>query len=118
MDRAKQAGGSFMLNWKELPMAKTDKGGRREFFNRSTSQLGKFEMHTTMLNKGMVSHDQHRHTEEEIILVIRGNTEMHIADSFHSASAGDLVFLSSGVLHALGNTGDGPCEYFAFQWKQ
>ena len=118
MDQAKQAGGSFMLNWKDLPMAKTDKGGRREFFNKPTSQLGKFEMHTTMLNKGMVSHDQHRHTEEEIILIIRGNTEMHIADSFHSASAGDLVFLSSGVLHALRNTGDGPCEYFAFQWKQ
>ena len=116
IERAKQ-NGSLILNWNDLPMAKTEKGGRREFFNRPTSQLAKFEMHTTMLNTGQVSHDPHRHVEEEIILILKGNVQMQIGDNFYKASAGDLVFLSSGVLHALKNIGDVSCEYFAFQWR-
>jgi len=44
--------------------------------------------------------------------------QMQIGDKFYPASAGDLVFLSSGVLHALKNTGAGPCQYFALQWQQ
>ena len=117
MERAKQHGGSFMLDWNELVFKKTDKGGRRDFFNRSTSQLEKFEMHTTALNPGFDSHAPHTHKEEEIILLLRGNVEMYIAGNLHKASPGDIIFLSSGVSHALKNTGSEQCEYFAFQWR-
>ena len=108
MDResATQNGGSFILNWNDLPMAKTEKGGRREFFNRPTSQLLKFEMHTTALNPGLDSHAQHTHKEEEIILILRGNVTMHIGENFHKAAPGDVVFLPSGIPHALKNTGN------------
>ena len=116
-ERAAQNGGSFILNWNDLPMAKTEKGGRREFFNKPTSQLQKFEMHTTALNPGLDSHAQHTHKEEEIILILRGNVTMHIANEFHKAAPGDVVFLSSGIPHALKNTGNEQCEYFAFQWR-
>ena len=116
-DRAEKNGGSFILNWNDLPMAKTEKGGRREFFNRPTSQLIKFEMHTTALNPGLDSHAQHTHKEEEIILLLRGNVTMHIGNEFYKAAPGDVVFLPSGIPHALKNTGDVQCEYFAFQWR-
>lgn len=116
-ERANQNGGSFILNWSELPMTKTEKGGRREFFNRPTSQLLKFEMHTTALNPGLDSHAQHTHKEEEIILMLRGNVTMHIANDFYKAGPGDVVFLPSQIPHALKNTGNEQCEYFAFQWK-
>lgn len=116
-ERAKQNGGSFILSWDDLPMAKTEKGGRREFFNRPTSQLLKFEMHTTALNPGLDSHAQHTHKEEEIILLLRGNVTMHIGNDFHKAAPGDVVFLPSQIPHALKNTGNEQCEYFAFQWR-
>jgi (S)-ureidoglycine aminohydrolase len=116
-DRAQKNGGSFILNWDDLPMAKTEKGGRREFFNRPTSQLLKFEMHTTALNPGLDSHAQHTHKEEEIILLLRGNVTMHIGNDFHKAGPGDVVFLPSQIPHALKNTGNEQCEYFAFQWR-
>ncbi|HKH63690.1 MAG TPA: cupin domain-containing protein [Flavitalea sp.] len=116
-ERAKQNEGSFILNWNDLPMAKTEKGGRREFFNRPTSQLVKFEMHTTALNPGLDSHAQHTHKEEEIILLLRGNVTMHIANDFYKANPGDIVFLPSQIPHALKNTGNVQCEYFAFQWR-
>ena len=117
LERANQAGGSFMLDWNELKTSNTGKGYRRDFFNRATSQLAQFEMHTTALNKDSVSHAPHIHVQEEIILILRGNVTMHIDGKLIPASAGDLVFLSSGVPHALLNTGKEQCEYFAFQWR-
>jgi (S)-ureidoglycine aminohydrolase len=117
LKRARQNGGSFMINWDTVTVKKTDKGQRRELFNKPTSQLEKFEMHTTALNAGLDSHAPHTHKEEEIILILRGNVTMHIADNFYKAGPGDVIFLSSGVLHNLVNTGNEQCEYFAFQWR-
>jgi len=117
LERAKQNGGSFMINWDTVTVKKTDKGQRREFFNRPTSQLKQFEMHTTALHAGLDSHAPHTHVQEEIVLLLKGNVTMHIGDNFYKAGPGDVIFLSSGVSHALMNTGDGQCEYFAFQWR-
>jgi (S)-ureidoglycine aminohydrolase len=116
-ERAKQAGGSFILDWNDLKTKNTGKGYRRDFFNRATSQLTQFEMHTTALNADSVSHAPHTHIQEEMILILRGTIEMNIAGVVYKASAGDLIFLSSGVLHNLKNIGNEQCEYFAFQWK-
>jgi (S)-ureidoglycine aminohydrolase len=117
LERAKQNGGSFMIDWNDVAVAKTEKGQRREFFNRPTSQVVKFEMHTTALNAGLDSHAPHMHKEEEIILILKGNPEMFIGGNLYKAAPGDVVFLPSGVLHALKNTGKDQCEYFAFQWR-
>lgn len=116
-ERVKLAGSSFMLNWNELKTTNTSKGYRRDFFNRATSQLAQFEMHTTALNADSVSHAPHTHVQEEIILILRGNVTMHIDGKLFPASPGDLVFLPSLIPHALLNTGKGQCEYFAFQWR-
>ncbi|MBC7948064.1 MAG: cupin domain-containing protein [Chitinophagaceae bacterium] len=117
MNRASQNGGSFFLDWNDLTYKLTEKGGRREFFNRPTSQLAKFEMHTTALRPGLDSHAPHTHKEEELVILLQGNVEMYIAGQLYKMVPGDLVFLSSGVSHALKNTGKELCEYFAFQWK-
>jgi (S)-ureidoglycine aminohydrolase len=116
-ERTKQAGGSFMLDWNDLKTNNTGKGYRRDFFNRATSQLAQFEMHTTALNADSASHAPHTHVQEEIILILRGNVTMHIGDNFYPASPGDVVFLPSRIPHALLNTGKEQCEYFAFQWR-
>jgi (S)-ureidoglycine aminohydrolase len=117
LERAKQYGGSFMLDWNEVAFVKNEKGGRRGFFNRPTSQLEKFEMHTTALNPGLDSHAPHTHKQEEIILMLRGNVKIHIAGQLYPAEPGDVIFYSSGIPHALLNTGTEQAEYFAFQWS-
>ena len=105
IERGKQAGGSFMLDWNELTTRNTGKGYRRDFFNRATSQLKQFEMHTTALNADSVSHAPHTHIQEEIIMVLRGNVEMYIGGKMYKASAGDLYFISANVPHNLKNIG-------------
>ena len=117
IERANQAGGSFMLDWNELKSSNTGKGYRRNFFNRATSQLNQFEMHTTALNADSISHAPHTHVQEEIILVLRGYVEMYIDGKYYKAAAGDLFFVSSNVPHNLKNIGKEQCEYFAFQWR-
>ena len=117
LERAKKSGGSFMLDWNDLKTNNTGKGYRRNFFNKATSQLAQFEMHTTALNADSVSHAPHTHVQEEIILILRGNVEMFIDGKYHKGSAGDLYFISANVPHALKNIGNEQCEYFAFQWR-
>jgi (S)-ureidoglycine aminohydrolase len=117
IERGKQAGGSFMLDWSELKTSNTGKGYRRDFFYRATSQLKQFEMHTTALNADSVSHAPHTHVQEEIVLILRGNVEMFIDGKLYKGAAGDLYFLSANVPHALKNIGKEQCEYFAFQWR-
>jgi len=114
--RAQQAGGSFLIDWNDLKAEKTDKGERRQVFDKATSQFPRFEMHVTALNAGEVSHAPHQHIAEEIILLRKGNVQMQVGNNFYRFIAGDLVFLNTGVLHALKNTGDTQCEYFAFQF--
>lgn len=117
-DRAKQAGGPLLLDWPELTMKKTDKGESRPIFSRPSAWLEKIDMHATTLDPNQVSHPQHIHRAEEIILMRSGHVRMHIADGYQKASGGDLVFLASGVPHNLENGDSGKCEYFALQWEQ
>lgn len=116
-ERGKNAGGSFMVDWNDVTMTTSERGGRRNMFDRATSMFSRFEMHVTTLNKGLVSHSPHQHKAEEIIILIKGAAEMQIGDTHTKMEPGDLVFLESQVLHALKNVGAEPCEYFAFQWQ-
>lgn len=116
-ERAINAGGSFLVNWDTATVKKTDKGQHRDIFDRPTSQFARFDVHATTLNAGQISHPPHTHRSEELIVMIKGNVQMNIANKFYRAAAGDVIFLASEIPHALNNTGDSACEYFAFQWK-
>ena len=116
-ERGKNAGGSFMIDWNDVAMVVSERGGRRQIFDSATTMFGRFEMHVTTLNKGLVSHAPHTHRAEEIILLISGDAEMQIGNTQNKAYPGAVVFLGSQVAHALKNTSNGPCEYFAFQWQ-
>lgn len=117
LERGRKAGGSFILNWNDISFKPTDKGGVRQFFDRQTAMLNRFDIHVTQLNEGFKSHDPHTHTNEEIILMLDGNAEMQIGTDHQKANPGDVVFLNSMVLHNLTNVGKTPCLYFAIQWN-
>jgi quercetin dioxygenase-like cupin family protein len=105
-----------VIDWPDMVMKKTEKGESRQIFSCPTAWLGKIDMHATTLDPGQISHPQHIHRAEEIILLRSGHVRMHIANGYKNASAGDLVFLPSGVPHDLENSNTGRAEYFALQW--
>ena len=108
---------ALLTDWPEMAMKKTEKGESRQIFSCPVTTLAKIDMHATTLNAGEISHPQHVHRNEEIILMRSGHVRMHIADGYREAKAGDIIYLPSGVPHNLENGKEGPCEYFALQWE-
>lgn len=117
IERGKNAGGSFTVNWDDVAFQKSEIGGRRQHFDRATSMFERFEMHVSTLNAALTNHKTHTHRAEEFVLIIKGEVEMQIGDTFQKASAGDLIFLASEIPHSLRNIGSEQTEYFAFQWQ-
>ena len=116
-DRGIKAGGSFIVPWESSVFKATAKGGGRQFFDRPTAMLNRFDIHVTTLNVGQQSHDPHMHVNEEIILMIDGNAEERIEDKKELAKPGDIIRLGSKVLHNITNVGNTPCQYYAIQWN-
>ncbi|OQP66284.1 hypothetical protein A3860_12325 [Niastella vici] len=116
-ERGKGAGGSFAGDWDNWSVQPTEKGERREVFDRFTAAFQKMELHVTSLNPGQVSHAPHKHPQEEIILIRKGNALALIGDGTQTATGGDLIFFSSNTLHSLKNTSTEPLEYFALQFQ-
>jgi len=117
IERGEKAGGSFITHWDDITFKATEKGGVRQFFDRPTAMLNRFDIHVTQLNVGFKSHDPHTHVNEEIILMLDGNAEMQIGNDHQKANPGDVVMLNSMILHNLTNVGKTPCLYFAIQWN-
>lgn len=114
--RSKDSGSSQFYDWNEIKFQTTTKGGKRQIMDRPTALLGQLEMHVTTLNEGMTSHTEHVHSNEEIILIIKGTAEESINGMPHRMEPGSLVFLTDEVPHGIKNIGKGQCEYFAYKW--
>lgn len=116
--RGKKAGGSFMVDWDDVAYNKSDIGGRRDIYNRSTAMLENFEMHVSTLNEGLTNHAAHTHRAEEFVLMIKGEVTMLLGTETITAETGDLVYVESNISHSLNNVGSGETMYFAFQFWQ
>ncbi|MVM31356.1 cupin domain-containing protein [Spirosoma sp. HMF4905] len=117
LERGRKAGGSFWIDWNDVPFQPHDKGGIRRMFDRPTAMTKRFEMHVTTLNQGLWSHPPHTHRAAEILLMVDKTANESINGKLYSATAGDLIYLESNVPHALQNTSQGSCMYFAFQFE-
>ena len=114
--RSKDSGGSQFYNWNDIEFQTTNKGGKRQVMDRPTALLGQLEMHVTTLNERTASHAEHVHSNEEIILIIKGEVEESINGIPHRMGPGSLIFLTDEIPHGIKNAGSGQCEYFAFKW--
>ncbi|MCB0748702.1 MAG: cupin domain-containing protein [Ignavibacteriae bacterium] len=46
--------------------------------------------------------------------MISGNTNMEIGENHYTAERGDVYFLGADIPHAISNTGNESCMYYAF----
>jgi len=117
MTRGDKAGGALVKDWNTIAFKPHDKGGIRNYFERPTAMCQRLEMHVTTLNEGLKSHEPHKHTAEEIVVVIDNETEMQIGDHVYKGGPGTVYYLGTNVSHAIRNVGKGSCTYFAFQFE-
>lgn len=106
----------FISLWDTVRFTPSANGGRRNIINQETSALKNLEIHVTTLKEGLPSHAAHTHTDEEIILMRKGTSEMSISGVDHSAGTGSAIFLSNDDPHGIRNSGKGDCEYYAIRW--
>jgi (S)-ureidoglycine aminohydrolase len=117
LDLYRLAGGSFWVDWEEVPFTPHDKGGIRRMFDYGTVMTKRFEMHVTTLNPGMQSHPPHTHRAAEILLMVDNNAQESVNGALQTATTGDVIFLESNVPHNIQNVGQRSCTYFAFQFE-
>jgi (S)-ureidoglycine aminohydrolase len=117
LSRGKKNGGSFLKDWEEQTFKTHDKGGIRNFYNQPTAACQRMEMHVSNLNPGIKSHEPHTHRAAEIVLMIKGKSEMELDGKIVHGDAGDIYFLGSEVPHAIKNIDDEPIQYFAYQFE-
>jgi len=70
------------------------------------------ELHNTVLLPGHEPHPPHHHVHAEFLLLRKGNVEWLIDGQRQAASAGDILYAASQVVHGIRNTGTLPAEYF------
>ncbi|SOE20491.1 (S)-ureidoglycine aminohydrolase [Spirosomataceae bacterium TFI 002] len=109
--------GSFIKDWDKLEYKTHDKGGIRNFYNQTTAECIKMEMHVTNLNSGIKSHEPHTHRAAELIIMIKGKSEMELGDSIFRGQTGDIFYLGSDVPHGIKNIDTEQIQYFAFQFE-
>lgn len=115
-DREGAEAGSAFMEYKDMKFEENSKGGRRNVMQRPTATLNELEMHITTLSEGMTSHAPHTHTDEEIIIILKGEVEEMINGSPYHLGTGSVIFLSSMDPHGIRNAGKGECEYYAIRW--
>jgi quercetin dioxygenase-like cupin family protein len=104
--------GSTVFNWDDLKVRTTPNGERRDVANNATATLSVFECHITTLNPGRSSHEPHRHSQEELILVKDGTVEVHINGKTRVAGPGSVFFYASNDAHAVRNVGESRATYW------
>jgi mannose-6-phosphate isomerase-like protein (cupin superfamily) len=74
--------------------------------NRSL-QVGRF-----LLNPGAEPHRPHKHVEEELLIVSRGQGEIYCDGKTYPVRAGSVMFTDPNVEHGIKNTGERPIEFY------
>jgi len=115
LERGRQAGGSFMLDYTELTEKPTAVGFRRDVVNRPTAMFKRFESHWSSVKEGVRNHATHTHRADEFMMMTKGNVEMLIDTAHPPATTGDVVFLGSMLPHSLLSKGAGPAQYLVIQ---
>lgn len=89
-----------------------------------TPAVSDIECHSSILAPGASPHPPHQHIEEEILVVVAGEAELHVADDAAETTKaervrmgpGDFAYYPAYVHHTLANVGDGPLLYTMLKW--
>lgn len=109
--------GPSVFEYSALPAHRTDVGELRDVARGPTATLEELEMHVTTLNPGLASHPPHRHANEELVIVDRGQVETLSEGSWRRAGPGSIIFNASNSLHALRNVGTTPATYHVINFR-
>ncbi|RZJ11378.1 MAG: cupin domain-containing protein [Rubrivivax sp.] len=109
--------GPLAIDWREIPVNKTDVGEYRQVIKAPTATLDELELHVTTLMPGLSSHAPHQHVNEELVILREGTVEVLSGGQWKRLSPGSVVFNASNSPRALRNVGTIPAVYHVINWS-
>ena len=109
-----------------LPLLAEDASGWKPYslFKGSTPGMDHFSCHVSALNHGCSPHPPHRHDDEEILILLKGEVDLLLPDlpSANGAqrkrlTAGEFVFYPAQFAHSLETVSPQPANYLMFKWR-
>ncbi|GAB3641940.1 AraC family ligand binding domain-containing protein [Spirosoma arcticum] len=116
LDLYRLAGGSFWIDWQEVPATADHQGSTRRMFTGATVMSNRVAVQLTTLDAGLRSYPPHTHRAAEILVLLNHPVEVHIGGKLNRAQVGDVVFVESDVSHAIHTVGNEGSTYFAIQF--
>jgi len=108
---------STVFDWDAIPARSTDYGSVRSFCRSPMSTLDELEIHVTTLNPGQSPHPPHRHPNEELVILWKGELEALENGNWTRVGPGSVIFSASNQLHGLRNPGNAAAVYHVINWK-
>ncbi len=109
--------GSTVFDWNAIQAQPTEYGWVRSFCRARTATVDELEIHATTLDPGKSPHPPHRHANEEIVILWKGELEVLENDQWTRVGPGSVIFSASNQLHGLRNPGSEPAVYHVVNWK-
>jgi quercetin dioxygenase-like cupin family protein len=114
---AKPILGPTVFKLDEIRATRTPTGEVRSLVKQPTATVDQLEIHVTTLNPGAMSHPPHRHVNEELIIMDKGECETLSDGKWIKVVPGDVVFNASNSLHGFRNVGTTPATYHVINWS-
>jgi mannose-6-phosphate isomerase-like protein (cupin superfamily) len=101
-----------VFKYENLPAKPNGANTGRAVLDAATHTDYPIELHLTELGPGMWPHPPHKHVHEEIVMVQRGELEVHFGDEVTRVGPGSVVYAASNQTHGWRNPGEVPVQYF------
>jgi mannose-6-phosphate isomerase-like protein (cupin superfamily) len=102
-----------VIPWEAAPKRARpdDPDGFAKAFVNPDVGASRLRMHVSVISPGKRAHAPHSHPEEEIMYVLAGRGTMLLGDERTAVGPDTGIFIPSGVLHGIENTGDQMLRY-------
>jgi len=109
----------------QFPLQQDSVGGWKAYgiFDGPTRNLDKLSCHVSVLSARKTPHQPHKHTEEEILIMLSGKAELVTGEAKqgdtekrHSIRPGSFVYYPAGHRHTIHNPGPKSATYLMFKW--
>ena len=108
---------SRILSRNDVAPDAADWGTFRAYFTDDTPATTSHLTGVAVIKPGMEIHPPHRHAEEEVLMVIRGEGTWSLLGEDRPARAGDILYTKPWDIHGIRNTGTTDLEFVVVKYN-
>ena len=108
---------SQVVGWDDAQPRHFDWGRFRTYFRGQTHGTKDVLTAVAVVEPGKSVHRQHRHAQEEYLIIARGSGTWSLAGREFPANLGDILYVEPWIYHGLTNTGTEPLVFVVVRYN-